>query len=299
MAGGPSLAVADGFAQLVAHVLAHVPLDAPGNLYDSRYLAWAETAIGAGERAILAQDATILARCWSEDSRLDRLHGYCALHRSLARFRVTAGRELAALEAAEVSAPGLLAQLRELPAAELLHASLALVVDDFEAVLSTLEPELARACEQMSPLLEGLAAHVPGFASARVELVWALGMHGRAFEDRILVGAPAAWSGCSPARQSILAAHEHVVLASERRDHVGREWDALTGLARLMATVDADTDALGLRAAHADWLASLRLTELLAELVERRWLSPALARTLDHEAGARARALAQFEPPAV
>ena len=274
----PSLVVADSFAQLVAHVLAHVPLDQAGNLYDPRYVAWARRHADAADRQLLEHDAALLARCWRADRSLDLLHGFCQLHRSLAAFERSCSRALTQLQPEQVDDPQLLAALKGAPAAELLYATLALLADRFASTLARLEPQLARACDQMQPFTRRLAEVVPGLAGARVELVWALGMHGRALRGRILVGAPSTWSRCSPARQAVLAAHEHLVGsagADRTADYYECEWAALTGLAAYMHKADSE-----LRAAHAGWLAELDLSDLTAVLLARGRVTPAQIQAL-------------------
>jgi hypothetical protein len=295
MIRAPRLALADGFAQLVGHVLAHVALEQPGNLHDPRYVAWAREHVPADARATLEHDAALIAARWRVDRRLDVLHGMFELQRDLDEFRRTAARSLAELDACDVRSPELLAALRDeaiAPVAELLHTTLALLVDDVAAMLAGLAPRLehARACA--APLLHRLDQLVPGFEQARVELVWALGVHGRAFPDRILVGVPADWSGCSAARQAVLAAHEHVVRSSLAADYLGGEWDALTSLARLLLRVE-DAE---LRDAHSRWLAELDLDPLLDGVVARGWLARDDARALLGEPLERADRLARLEP---
>jgi hypothetical protein len=290
--------VADGFAQLVAHVFAHVALDQqPGNLHDGRYVAWARERITEDARELLENDAALIRDRWRGGSRLDVLHGLFELHRDLDGFRRTTTRTLAELDVHDVRSPKLLALLRGRETAlvaELLHTTLALLVDEFESVLDGIAPQLESACEQVEPLVDRLSAIVPGFAHARVELVWALGVHGRAFRDRILVGAPAAWSGCSARRQAVLAAHEHCVRSSHANDYLGSEWDALVRLAGAMRGGD-DRE---LREAHARWLAQLDLDELLAGVVARGWLAPDDARSLHADRPGRAGRLATHEPTA-
>jgi hypothetical protein len=286
------IVVADPFAQLVAHVLAHVALDGqPGNLYDGRYVAWAREQTTAVAHELLEHDAALIGARWRGDRRLDVLHGMFELHGDSNEFRRTTARTLAELAVQDVRSPQLLALLRGpaiAPVAELLHTTLSLLVDDFTLMLDGLGPQLEAARAQVEPLVLRLAAIVPELEHARVELVWGLGAHGRAFPDRILVGAPSAWSGCSAARQAVLAAHECCVRASLADDYLGSEWDALVGLARAMLSM-SDSE---LRDAHARWLAGLDLDELLSGVVARGWLSHDDARTLLEDRLERASRLA-------
>jgi hypothetical protein len=262
--------IADEFTQLVFHVFAHVPLSGPGDVHDRRYVAWAAGHFDEADQRLLTQDAALLARLWNGDSRYEVLHRFCDLHASVADFLKCSDRPLAELRPDEVADGRLLARLRELPGAELLHATLALVAPGFARVFAELQPDLEQARARVSGWLERLEVQ------ANVELVWALGLHGRALPQRILVGAPAGWNGCSPARQAVLAAHEHTVARVSNDDYVADEWAALTELAYRLR--DADPE---LREAHRDWLASLYLAPLLAAAVARNLLSAALAEAID------------------
>ena len=268
-----NVVVADGFAQLVAHVFAHVELDRAGNLYDPRYVAWARQHLSADATAVVEHDARLIGAHWRADRRLDVLHRVFGRHRDLSAFRRTATQPLGLRDEAIAGI------------AELLHTTLALIVDEFELALAQLVPQLEHACEVVEPMIARIAEVVPGLERASVELVWALGMHGRAFPDRILVGAPESWSGCTPARQAVLAAHEFSVLASEADDYFESEWDALVSLARRMQRIE-DVE---LREAHASWLAELALDDLLRGLVARSQLSQGDARLLLDDPPSRAR----------
>jgi hypothetical protein len=258
------MGVAEDYTQLVFHVLAHVRLDGPGSTFDRRYLAWARARLEPADLEVLEHDASLLSRLWNADvRRYDQLHRLCDLHADLASARACADRSLAELRADEVADPPLLEHLRELEGAELIHATLALVEPRFTAVICELRPALAQARREVGVWLERLARWCPGLASVRVELVWALGMHGRALPGRILVGAPAAWNGCSPARAAVLAAHEFMV-AQGSGDYVADEWAALRGLADALREAEPE-----LRAAHREWLASLELGPLRAAATAR------------------------------
>lgn len=248
---------ADGFTQLVAHLFAHVPLAGPGNLADPRYVEWASEQIEADDRTRLEHDAALLARLWADDPRLDVLHGLCELHGDLDGFRATATRSLAELRSDEVRDPELLEDLRSLDAAEFVHASLSAMVDGFAALLDEIAGALVIARARVLPWLERMVARVPELDAVPIELVWAMGEHGRALPNRILVGAPAKWNRIDPARVSVLAAHEALVRACESDEYVvGERW-AITQLRDRMRRADAE-----LRAAHAAWLGSLDLSAL-------------------------------------
>jgi len=279
--------IADTYTQLVFHVLAHVRLTGPGDLFDRRYIDWAAERFSAEDTELLAQGATWLACVWAMDPRCDQLHRFCDLHRDVAELLAHADRSLIELHPHEVADPALLEAVRELEGAELLHASLAVLAPRFTEVIAEQAPALERARVSVGEWLACLAEWCPGLADTRVELVWALGPHGRALPGRCLVGAPTPWSGCSSARQAVLAAHEHAVtLAGSGDDYVGEEWTALTELATWLERADPE-----LRAAHGAWLASLELGPLLAEALARELLTAADAEALTDQPYQRAERL--------
>lgn len=289
---GPRVSIANEFVQLVAHVLAHLDIPGPGALLDPRYLAWSAPRMDASTRELLAHDAALISSIWDRDPRSEALHWSFALHEDLASFRASAGRSLAELEPHEVARPALLERLRALPVAELMHATLALVEPSLPSLFAELDANARGVSEAVAHAAAPIADALPNFATRRIELVWALGMHGRGLEPRILVGAPAAWSGCSPARQAVLAAHEHCVLSSPRAAYLESEWHAL----RTLAAALVDHPHAPTRSAHRDWLAQLDLRELLTACVRAGELHEGLAARLEDEAQARARVLASLAP---
>lgn len=280
----PQVAPADAFTQLVLHVLAHVPRAGPGDLHDPQHLAAAAPLWSPGARALLAEDAATLAALWRAAPALDRLDALPDLHASLAAFRRTAARPLAALGPGDVADPALLRALQALgPAGELVHALLGLLAPEFAEIHErALAPMLTRAAADLAPWLAVLAAAVPGLAAARVELAWSLGGRGRALPARILVGA-----GGDPRLPAVVAAHEHAVCTSGQVDHPRAEWSALVRLARWLR--DAPPE---LRDAHARWLAGLRLAPLLADVVALGLVDAAAAAALDRDVRGRAARLA-------
>jgi len=290
----PTIRVANGFVQLVTHILAHVQLDQPGNLYDPRYVSWAAAQHSPACRAILDQDAALLAQLWALDPRVDRIHSFCTLHDSLAGFRRTASRELDQLSPSEVSRPSVLVELRGFAAAELLHASAALLDDEVEIMLAHVRPELRRACDRVARPMTELVEVIPDLAERRTELVWALGVHGRYLGSRISVGAPADWNCCPPERQAILAAHEHFVGRSRETAYLEAEWSALCKLAEVLTALPGDHR---LRYAHAVWLAELELGPILRGAAARGWIDEPTARRLERSPEQRAETFAYIHRP--
>ncbi len=252
-----SLAVADGFTQFVAHVLAHVPLAGPGNLWDPGYIAWAAAHLGADDQAMLNHDAQLLARLWAADPQLDGLHGTFELFADLEQFVAASNRPLADLTAADVAAPQWLAALKPLPAAELVHASMAAQLPGILPVLAAMHDLLTTAATVIGPWCDRMCMHVPELAGRPVELVFGLGHHGRALPRRILIGIPAPWNSVTPARAAILAGHEALVQASGHADYAASErWALATMNLRIQQAEPA------LAQAHRDWLNSLDLSQL-------------------------------------
>jgi len=275
--------IADEYTQLVFHVFAQVPLAGPGDVWDPRYVAWAATRFDAAGRRMLEEDTRLLALLFAADARHERLHAFAQLHASWAGFEASATRSLAELGESDVADRELLGSVRGLDGAELLHTTLGLLGAEYLSVFAGLRRELELEAVRVRGWIERLAAVCPGLETARIELVWALGLHGRALSNRILIGAPWGWSGCTAARQAVLAAHEHTVASVGGRDYVDQEWAALTGLAKAMR--DAEPD---LREAHRDWLASLDLRPLTFAALARGYVDPAAATKLLDEPDQRA-----------
>lgn len=270
-----SLGLADDYTQLAFHVLAHAVWLGPGRLSDPWYDEWSARTFSAGTALQVAEDGYIVGQMGEHPE----LHLLAELHRSIAAFKPTATRPLADIQPHEVrDVPALRALQRLGTAAELLHASMALVAPEFTAVfIDIIKPWGRAAVAAISPWLAALAEHAPGLADARVELVWPLGRHGRAMPGRILIGCidPDA----DPISPAILAMHEHAVCTSGHVDYLPAEWDALRRAARWSAAAPP-----ALRDAHARWLASLDLAPLLARLVAAGLLAPADATRLANPA---------------
>ena len=291
-----SLALADDYTQLVFHVLAHVARQDPGDLFNEPHIDAAFDRFSADAQALLIDDTHLLARIAGllpaddtppldenfvrtvERTDLSALDLLPELHRSLAAFRRTAARPLADLAPHEVADPAALRSLQALgPAAELLHAQMGLLHHEFLAVHARhIQPWGQSTIAAISPWLAALSDHAPGLADARVELVWALGPHGRAMPGRILIGCA---SPDDPLTPAILAMHEYAVSTSKHLDYTAGEWDALRRAARWTATAPEP-----LRNAHTRWLTSLDLSRLLHGAIDTGLLTYADATRLERSA---------------
>lgn len=266
-----SLDVADGFTQLVFHVLAHVVRPGPENLYDDGYVAWARERFSAEATALLAEDAEVLGAL-AHAEYLEVLDAWPQLHGSLAAFRRTAGRALAEVRADEVQEARLLKSLQGTgPAGEVMHAAMGLLAGEFAGVHARwIAPWGREAAAAVLPWTTALGEAAPGLASARVELVWALGRRGRALPGRVLVGC-GDWRA-DPVTPAIAAMHEYAVWSSGQVDYVRTELDALSRGARWVAAAPAR-----LREAHARWLAGLELRPLVARAQRTGLIGAAVA----------------------
>lgn len=285
-----SLVAADGFSQLVFHVLAHVPRTGPGALFDARHVARCEYFFSRTAQRLLTRDARTLGRLWQLSPALDVLDALPDLHTSLSAFRRTADRPLADVRPDEVASPALLLALQRHGAtAELVHTMLGLLVDEFIRVHGLrIEPLLDHATRAIGPWMERLAAFVPGLAAARVELVWGLGRRGRALPGRIFVGGVDPED--EPLNAAIVAVHEHAVSTSGHLDYLRSEWSALVRGARWLRAAPAP-----LRDAHAHWLANLGLEPLLDDACAVGLASPADADALRCDRARRAQLFAALE----
>lgn len=253
-----SLAVADDFNNLVFHVLAHVRRAGPEDLYDARHVMWARGVFSAEAQALLEEDAAMLGALAQAGADLVMLDAWPELHGSLAEFRRTAGRGLSEVRVEEVAEAWLLRTLQRAGlAGEVMHAAMGLLAGEFARVYARwIAPWGAAAAAAIEPWLARLMDVVPGLAETQVELVWALGRHGRALPGRVLVGCVDHEE--DPVTPAIVAMHEYAVWSSGQVDYVPTEIDALARGARWVAGAPAR-----LREAHARWVAGLELGPLV------------------------------------
>lgn len=266
---------------LVLHVLAHVPLGAPGCVHDARYLQWARGRAPAELEALLHEDAAALARAWAGGCMPAAVHAWPELFASLDELRACAALELRAIAPERVRAPWVLARLvaHEQPELELLHATLCALGPWFAGWRAAeVEPRLLQVAPQVERWLEPAARVVPSLAGARIELSWVLGPRGRGLPSRLVVGAPAPWHDLDACTSAVLAMHEQAVKDAGDDRYAQAEWAALTGLAARMGAAP-----LALRQAHARWVASLELEPLLASLHAEGQLTLEQRRALLHD----------------
>jgi hypothetical protein len=284
------LAATDAFTDLVLHVLAHVSVPGPEDLFEPRYIAWAEGRTPTDLHARLREDADVLAHRWRSVDGLV-LQAWPDLHPDLPAFVTTRVRALADVQPHEVACPIVLARLQRCTPAivELVHAQLGLLAPWFAQLhADAIAPAVAEVLDDVADVLADAATVMPDLAGERIELAWALGPRGRGLATRIVVGAPAAWNGMAPATSAVLVLHEQAVRRADASEWASAEWTALRELARVMRGAPAR-----LRSAHTDWLASLELVSLVSVLQRRGAIDVGLAMRLIGEPHARAELLAR------
>lgn len=278
------LASADDCTQLVLHLFAHVHIDQVGDLYQPRYADWARRYFPIEVDDLARHLGARIAANWT-----NVLHALPELFDDWRLLRRALDRSFSALRSNDVSRPEWLTALHRVDPAvlELVQEALRGLAPAFESVLDdVIRPRLQHADLDLRPWVDMASVAFESVAHDRVELVWALGPHGRAMPRRILVGVPAAWNEVTSEAVVVLALHEHHVREAAS-DYVRGEWNALCRMARGMRRAPE-----ALRSAHARWLASLDLRSLVAARVAHHGLDPREARALVTEREERAERLA-------
>ncbi len=241
------------FTELVFLVLGHLPMVGPANLFDPRLVAWAADTLPDEDVKILGEDAPRLAAFASTSWQ-----AWPELFADLERFAAARHRDLADLRPEDVASPGLLEELQgEGIGAELMHATLALLAPGFAALhREVIAPALAGQLERIDAAVGSLAHHVPSLGEATVEVSGTLGGHGRGFERRLVVGAPAAWHPYGSVDTALWALHEHLVRQATG-GHARAEASAIRVGMDAMRSAPRE-----LAQAHRAWLARLDLSGL-------------------------------------
>lgn len=236
------------WGDLVMHVLSHVRATAhlAPSLYDARYVAWAERALGPAASRSLADDATALGVLAPSHGALASAQLVAWLFRTKERARACEGRALAELDVRDVDAPELLASVQAAgDAAELLWCA-ALLEAEAHARLPDVatDPAIAGAIDAMTPL-------APELARASIASLPSLRVRGRVLGDAIWIGAPCEDLALSVEHVAWQAAHEATVREvslARALDHHALEaaaLDLLAGRARAAGASDR----------HAAWRA--------------------------------------------
>ena len=195
-----------GWAEVVFHVLAHVPArDLPSSLHSAWYVSFAEALLGPAAQRPLGQDVAVLRVLMRDHRALAAVQGLAFLWRDSSEALACSEREMAALTAHDVVCPRLLAQLNvHAYALEALRGAALL-----EAEVYVTLPPPALDTRALDEALVALTACAPTLASARVTALRPLTRHGRVLRSSIFVGVPGA--GVSLQHVAMQAAHEATV----------------------------------------------------------------------------------------
>lgn len=261
-----SLALACDYAQLAFHTLAHYRFAGPASLFDAAYCgSCAEEA-----SAPIARDAALVEALHMREPNALALQSLPLLFTSIGRLRASGARD--ALGPEDVDDVETLERLTTCaPLFELVRVAMWLVAPAYQRTFPAERAQ--RALAELAPLLDRARAIHPALRDARVELALALGARGRAFADRIVVGAEAPFN-------AVVAMHEASVRA-QRADYARGEWAALIEVARIVERSE-------LEEAHRSWIASLDLEPLCRKANELGLVSPELASKIAADRPARA-----------
>lgn len=226
------------WADLVFHVLAHVPVDAPASAFDRAWIAFVAAHASPGGRT-LAEDARLIAAAAPSHDALARVQLLAWLWGSAGRAAACSDRTLEELTEDDVDEPAVLRALRESRAAELLRAAAELEAE----VVAGLPPP------HPLPLTSPVAPWVSRFSVTGVR---ALRLRGRVYRDEILVGVPCASLGPTAEHVAWQTAHEATVATLHRA--VPRAAFQELEHAALVALFE-HAQRTGQGEAHARWLA--------------------------------------------
>lgn len=241
------------WADLVFHVLAHVPPHGPcaASVFDPIYVAFCNRALGPAEQRHLAQDAVALSQLLPTHDALVAAQMLAWLFDEPKHAVAVGDFELMQLpdgSAAERSLLAVLASQRD--AAELLWAA-ALLEHDHHARLPASEISL----NEIASALSAAAVVAPMLAVCTVAFVRALRLRGRVRRRDIWVGMPSAALDLSIAHVVWQASHEATVLEVSECAHAAGLALRHAQLEHAAAVVLASrASSHGQGSQHAAWL---------------------------------------------
>jgi hypothetical protein len=249
------------WADLVFHVLAHVPSATPASLFDPVYAAFAARYLGPVEERPLAEDVRTLAALATEHARFAKLQALAWLFSGVGDDERVRDRELGSLGSSDVADETLLAALRGMgPAVEVLRCAAQL-----EAEAHARLPPVAIDAPALTEALERVGRAAPTLPGFRIGVVRSLRLRGRVRQREIWVGAPSAEPGPGLAHSAWQAAHEATVaeligaLGASRVVEREVEHTALVVLAERASRA-------GLASEHGAWFAHFGLSREALEL---------------------------------
>jgi hypothetical protein len=229
------------FADLVFHVLAHVPGDAAPSVWDPAYVAWCEEHLGSASSRTLAEDASALATLLPDHDGLVRAQMLAWLFRDLERARTCFDRSLEELRDADVDDASIFRFVSKYQPAELLWCAIGLE-DEHRAKLPPIS--IFGIAEAMAAMRDV----APSMDTFDIGVVRSLRLRGRVRGKEI-------WIGEAPLDHTTWqAAHEATVaeVSDPKLSFVETERRAIALLTERAAKA-------GRADAHAKWLASVRL----------------------------------------
>lgn len=246
------------FAELVFHVLAHVPGDVPASVFDPAYVAFVEKHAGPSASRPLGEDVAILARGATTHDILARLQMLAWVFQG--ELRAPEDRTLAELtDVDDRSALTAVTRADVVALAEVLRASAELEADVYAAL-----PRTTVERSVLDRALAEVSVAAPFLRACTIECVRPLRLRGRVRGRQIWVGEPSEDLGPTSEHAAFQAAHEATVaeVAEEaRRLGIAHDHHALEHAALVTFAERALHAGLGSR--HARWISHLaRLPEI-------------------------------------
>lgn len=200
----PPISAVPPWADLVFHVLAHVPGSTPASLHSPAYIDFCRDVLGPADTRALGADLETLVPLARDPRRYAALQGLAWLFRTAEQAQQLVDRTLGELAAADVADPQLLAVLQtEGPSAEVLRAAVELEAESHRRL-----PPQTWDAKSLAEELVGVAPAAPGLARCELALSRALTHHGRLAGRRVWVGGPEFPGGPSYEFVAWQAAHE-------------------------------------------------------------------------------------------
>ncbi|MGZ5971455.1 MAG: hypothetical protein ACXWP4_27485, partial [Polyangiales bacterium] len=238
------------FAELVFHVLAHVPGDAPASVFDPAYVAFVEKHAGPASSRPLGEDVLVLARAAQSHETLVQIQMLAWLWRGSVAVDA---RVLSELEVDDPVALAIVTRPGVVAIAEVLRAAAEL---ETEVYASLPPPTFGR--EVLDQEIGRISRAAPHLSACTVECVRSLRLRGRVRGRAIWVGAPCSVVGPTPEHAAWQAAHEATVAeVSElaRAAKIAHSHDGLEHAALVLLAERAER--AGLAAPHRAWLSHL------------------------------------------
>ena len=281
---------ASDFTELVLHCLAHLRSPGPEDLFDARYVEWVGSSAPTEHLSALDNAMGTLQVYWGTGRAPMVVQAWPELFATISMFREVGGASLKSLEPSQVSSEGVLGWLKGVDetVVEAVHSTLRSLAPSFgDWHRMVVRPKLELAIKATAPWLEHAVKLMPSLGERRIEQTSALGVHGRGLPSRILVGAALPFNELDARLPAILALHEESVHLAGKGEYAELEWRALVELSKRMQGAEPS-----LRATHARWLSTLRISAVLEHAVASGELDPGECQALLADPPRRATRLA-------